>query len=131
MAVKLAFLSEAEQNNTKGLLFKATFEDNYGTEGVGDLLNLAPVEDDNPDGVTDPTLSYNLILAQPPTVPPAVISQNLSGYQVQITPNAAPTLKNFGLRMFAPDGTELTTNEAYPAPVLAGDVTLEVFVPLQ
>lgn len=131
MAVKLAFIDNTEQNNPKGLLFKATFEGDYGLEGVGDLLNLAPVDSENPGGVTDPSLSYNLILAEPPIVNPAVIGQNISGYQAQVTPNAAPTLNNFGLRIFAPGGGELTDNEAYPAELLNGDVTLMVFVPLQ
>ena len=60
--ISLSYQGETERNNTKGLLFKAKFVGFYGLNGVGDLLNLAPVEGDNPNGVTDPYNAYNMIL---------------------------------------------------------------------
>ena len=129
--ITLSYQGETERNNTKGLLFKAKFVGFYGVNGVGDLLNLAPVEGDNPNGVTDPYNAYNMILAEPPTMPIGVEAENIGGYYVQVTPNAVPTLFNFGLRVFAPGGTELNSNQAYAAALTGGSVTLLVFVPLQ
>lgn len=133
MSVQLSYAGETEQNNTKGLLFKATFTGVYGVKGVGDLLNLAPVGPNNPGGVTDPNLAYNLILAEPPSPNKiGVLGEQLGGYYLQIQSNANPTLQNFGVRAYAPDGSgELATGAAYPAAMLAGQATLEIFIPLQ
>lgn len=131
MAVKLKYVGEAEHNNTKGLIFEADFSGDYGTAGVGDLLNLTPSQNGGADGgITDPNFAYNLILEQPPKIY-AVLNQNINGYQVAIKPNANPTLTNFGLLMFGSGGVELTTGQAYDATVKAGSVLLEFFVPLQ
>lgn len=129
--INLAYVGDTEQNNTKGLLFNATFSGTYGVNGVGDLLNLAPSQlGTNPNGITDPKLSYNLILELPPALV-GIFSERLGGYYTEPTPNAVPTLQNWGLRMYSPGGVELATGVAYPASVLAGLVVLQIFVPLQ
>lgn len=131
MAVALAYAGSTEQNNTKGLIFDATFTGNYGTNGVGDLLNLTPSQNNGTDGgITDPKFSYFEILGQPPT-DYGVLNQDLGGSYVAIHPNAAPTLKNFGLLMYEPGGAEKATNAAYTAAELAGKVKLVFWVPLQ
>jgi hypothetical protein len=129
MAVALAYNGEAQYANTKIIFLKATFTGNYGVNGTGDLLNLAPEElTANPNGISDPKLAYNLILAQPPDFI-GVMSENLGGSYVQVKPNAVPTLQNFGLQMFEPGGAEKATNAAYTATELAGSVILAIPVP--
>jgi hypothetical protein len=124
-----SYKGELNYGNTKGILFKLAFSGNYGANGVGDLLNLAPAQTtSNPTGVTDPSLAYNLILEQPPSEI-GVFSEQLGGSYVQIQPNAVPTLQNFGLRMYEPGGAEKATNAAYTAAELAGSVLLIVLVP--
>jgi len=131
MAVALQFVGTTEQNNSKGLIFKATFTGDYGTAGVGDLLNLTPSQNNGTDGgVTDPGFDYDEILEQPPTIY-GVLNEALGGSYVNILPNAAPTLKNFGLQMYEPGGAEKGTGVAYSAPELAGSVLLVFYVPLQ
>lgn len=127
-----AFLGSMEHNNAKILLFKLTFTGNYGVNGVGDLVNLAPYEQgSNPNGVTDPSGSYDQILSQPPTIPPGVFTDNLGGSWTNPNPNAAPTLYNLGIRMFEPGGAEKATNAAYTAAELAGYTIIQVAVPAQ
>lgn len=129
--VQATYVGSTEHNNTKGLLFALKFTGNCGVLGVGDLVDLAPFEQStNPDGILDPSLDYNLILVEPPKNI-GVFSENLGGSYVQLTPNAAPTLQNLGVRMFEPGGNEKATNAAYTAAELAGSVTLMAFVPLQ
>ena len=125
------YAGEQQYNNTKGVLFTLTFSGFYGVAGVGDLLNLEPYDvEANPGGVQDPLHAYNSILTQPPVILPAPISQNLAGAYVQITPNAVPTLTNFGVRCFAPGGAELNSNQAYAGTgFAAGSVLLLVFIP--
>src|ERR1700743_542130 len=108
MAVKATYAGEAEQNNTKGLLFKLTFTGNYGVNGVGDLLDLSP------GAIADPNLSYNLILAQPPKNF-GVQNNQLGGSYIELLANAVPTLKNLGVIMYEPGGGEKATNAAYTA----------------
>ena len=130
MSIQATYAGELEFNNTKGLLFSLAFKGNYGAAGVGDLANLAPYEGTgNPGGVLDPNLAYNAILAEPPKNA-GVFNVNLGGYDLQLTPNAVPTLTNLGVRIFLA-GVELTTAEAYPAPVLAGGATILALIPLQ
>lgn len=122
---------EIEWANSKGLLFKLAFSGDYGQNGVGDLVNLAPYElSTNPNGVQDPKLSYNLLLEQPPSNI-GIFNEQLGGSYTQPQPNAVPTLTNLGLRMYEPGGNEKATNAAYTAAELAGSVTLLVLVPLQ
>lgn len=129
--IQLAYDGELDFNNTKGLLFKATFTGDYGVQGTGDLLNLTPTQNAGVDGgVTDPSLSYNEILAQP-TTKIFVLNNNLGGYYSQVAPNAVPTLKNTGLRIFASEGSELATNAAYGAAITGGSVELLVLLPGQ
>lgn len=132
MAITLSYDGQAEQNNPKGLLFKGVFTGVYGVNGVGDLLNLTPSQAAGDGGILDPNNAYNLILTQPPKATHVcVVGENLGGSYVQIKPNAVPTLKNFGVRVFAGNGTELATGVAYGADVLAGSIELEIFIPLQ
>lgn len=129
--INLAYAGELEFNNTKGLLFTATFVGNYGVNGAGDLLNLAPYElSSNPGGITDPALAYNNIIAQPPSKV-GVFSESLGGSYVQPKKAAVPSLTNWGLQMYEPGGTEKATNAAYTAAELAGSVTLLILLPLQ
>lgn len=131
MAVQLSYGGEVEYNNTKGLIFNAAFTGNYGTNGVGDLLNMAPYElTSNPTGVLDPNSTYNFILGIPPG-DYGILNQNLGGSYCNIKPNAVPTLANFGLQMYEPGGTEKATGAAYTAAELAGSVKIIVFVPRQ
>lgn len=131
MSVQATYVGTTENNNAKGLLLELTFTGNYGTNGVGDLVNLAPFElSSNPTGVLDPTLSYNNILAEPPENI-GVFSEQLGGSYVQLQPNAAPTLTNLGVRVFEPGGVEKVTGVAYTAAELAGNVKLLAFLPLQ
>jgi hypothetical protein len=129
MSVKLAYAGEIEYSNTKCILLTATFVGDYGTAGVGDLMDLNPSQNNGTDGgITDPNFAYNAILAQPPKII-GIINDNLSGYYTQVKPNATPSMTNFGLQVFASEGNELTTAEAYPAGVLAGNTTLIVGIP--
>jgi hypothetical protein len=128
MSVQLTYVGEIEHDNAKGLLFQAAFTGNYGVNGVGDLLNLAPVElGVNPGGILDPKAKYNLILGAPPETI-GVFSENIGGSYCQIKPNAVPTLFNYGLQMFEPGGAEKATGAAYTAAELAGNVQLVVMI---
>jgi hypothetical protein len=131
MSVKLAYQSEREYNNSKGIILRATFTGKYGTQTVGDLLNLTPSQNQGVDGgISDPKAAYNHILQEPPTTV-AILNQNIGGSYVAIIPNAVPTLTNFGLAMYEPGGTEKATAAVYTAPELAGYVDIEVLIPLQ
>lgn len=129
--IQATYAGEVEYNNTKGLMFKLTFSGNYGGKGVGDLINLAPVQSgSNPTGVLDPNNAYNLILDQPPKNF-GVLNTLLGGSYVGLNPNANPTLKNLGVLMYEPGGAEKDTGAAYTAAELAGSVLMVAFVPLQ
>jgi hypothetical protein len=130
--IALAFLGTTEYNNSKGLLFKMTFSGDYGVQGTGDLLNLLPTQNNGADGgITDPKAAYDQPLAQVPSIPPDAVQEELGGYYCQIQPNANPTLQNYGVRVFAAEGEELTTAEAYPAAVTGGSASLLIFLPAQ
>lgn len=124
--VSLQLIDRSPFSNPDELIVQAAFAGNYGVNLIGDLLNLAMYEASvNANGITDP----NMIGGPFPTIPPSVVkvlSENIGGYYVQITPNAAPTLQNTGLRMYSPGGVELATNAAYAAAVLAGWVQLGI-----
>lgn len=129
--VSLSYKGELQFSNTKGLLFKATFSGNCGVLGVGDFLNLAPYQGSaNPNGITDPNIAYNTIIAEPPT-DIGVFSENLGGSYVQPNVNAAPTLQNTALRMYEPNGAEKASNAAYTAAELAGSVLILILITLQ
>jgi hypothetical protein len=119
--ISLKYKSEMQYSNTKALL--------YGVLGVGDFLNLAPVQPgSNPNGITDPQIAYNTIIAEPPG-DIGVFNENLGGSYVQPNVNAVPTLQNAALRMFEPNGTEKASNAAYTAAELAGSVILMILLP--
>lgn len=129
--IQATYAGSTEHDNTKGLLFKLAFSGNYGVNGVGDLVNLAPYEQSsNPNGILDPNVNYDLILVEPPQNV-GVFNEALGGSYTQLQPNANPTLANLGVRMFEPGGGEKATNAAYTAAELAGSVTILAFVPLQ
>jgi hypothetical protein len=126
--INLAYQSEGEYNNNKIAIFKATFSKNYGVNGVGDLLNFEPSQNNGVDGgVTDPSQAYFHILTQPTAN--IFVSDNLGGSYTQVKPNAVPTLNNCGLQMFEPGGAEKATNAAYTATELAGYTLLMVLIP--
>jgi hypothetical protein len=130
--INLAFKGTKEHNNGKALLFLMTFSGDYGVNGVGDLLDLLPVEPGvNPNGITDPNGTYDQPLAQVPSIAPDVNHEELGGYYCQIQPNAAPSLQNFGVRVYAPGGGELATGAGYPAAVTGGSAMLEIELPNQ
>lgn len=129
--VQLTYLAELDFVNTKGILFSAKYTGKYGVAGAGDLLNLTPSQNGGADGgIEDPKAAYYNIIEQPP-IAFAVLNDNLAGYYTQIVPNAVPSLINFGLGVFASEGNELTTAEAYPAGVLAGSTILMFLIPGQ
>lgn len=129
--VKLQYLAEFEFNNSKIFAVLATFFGVYGANGVGDLLNLNPSQNQGADGgITDPKSAYNNILGQVPTLY-GKANENLGGSYVGMKPNAAPTLTNLGLQMFEPGGAEKATGAAYTANELAGNVTLFFGLPAQ
>ena len=122
--IKLSYAGEVEYNNNKFMVLKATFVGTYGTAGVGDLLNLTPSQNNGTDGgITDPSLSYDHILEQPPTLY-GVLNEDIGGSYVACHANAVPTLTNLGLIMYEPGGTEKTTAAVYTAGELAGSVFL-------
>lgn len=129
--VSLSFVKNKQANNPGSFLVKAVFTGNYGTQGVGDLLNLEVASPANTNGITDPTSSYDEILATPMT-DVGVFSENLGGSYCQIKPPAvgtALTLQNLGLQVFEAGGTEKATAAAYTATELAGYVLLEIMLP--
>jgi hypothetical protein len=131
MSVKLQYQGELDFNNTKGILLKGTLVGDYGVNGVGDLLDLAPTQNGGADGgITDPNSSYFSLLEQP-TANIFPIGHNLGGSYTNIKPNAAPSLSNTGLVVYEPGGNEKATNAAYTAAELAGNFYLLVLVPSQ
>jgi hypothetical protein len=129
MAVALAFLKQTEFNNPGAFLVRATLTGNYGTNGVGDLLNLAPYQvGTNPGGITDPNSTYDEILGTP-TSAIGPFNTNLGGSTVAIKPGSPVTLTNVGLQVFEPGGAEKATGAAYTAAELAGYVDLIIEIP--
>lgn len=127
--VTLQYDGEIELNNTKGIFLKGKLVGNYGTNLIGDLMNLNPTQNNGVDGgITDPNAAYNLILQQP-TAKIFPIGADLGGSYLQVTPNAKPTLSNAGLRVYLPGGTEKATGAAYLAAELAGTFELLVMIP--
>lgn len=140
--INLALDATSPQSNPDRLRFIATFAGNYGVQGAGDLLNLAPaVSGQNAGGFTNPKMLELPDLPVGYTEAPAVIAENLGGYYVQLTPIGAAAgaangvaktvapVHGFGLRVFAPGGGELASNAAYPAAVLNGNVIIEALLP--
>jgi hypothetical protein len=131
MAVKLAYQGEVQYANTKGIILKATLVGSYGAaaNGVGDLMNLNPTQNNGVDGgVTDPLGAYNLIISDVPPSEYGPLNENIGGSYVNIKPNAVPTLANFGLQVYEPGGTEKANGAAYTATELAGSILLIFFV---
>ncbi len=127
--VKLAYQSEIQYANTKFLILKATVVGNYGVNGVGDLLNLAPSQNNGADGgITDPLFVYNHVLELPPNEY-GVLNEAFGGSYLALVPNAVPSLTNLGMIMYEPGGTEKGTNAAYTPAELAGFAFLLVGIP--
>lgn len=129
-------------SNPDTITILVTFSGDYGEQGVGDLLNLAPYDvNQNPNGLTNPK---NIPL---PSIPagleqaPEVYAENIDGYYVQPDPlvpaagatngvaNTLAAKNGIGLRMFAPGGGELATNAAYAGGVIGGNVLLKIHLP--
>lgn len=144
MATQATLVGVDAASNPSRLQVAVTFNGNYGQNGVGDLVNLAPYDAvNNPGGMKNP----NGLVA--PAMPggglefaPTVEAEAIGGYYVQPNPLlpgapsegvAASINMKTGvfLRMYAPGGAELATNAAYNAAVTgAGDgVLLEVILP--
>ena len=139
LAAKVLGVSPA--SNPDRIQVQVTFSGDYGVNGTGDPLNLAPYDQvNNPGGVTNPE---NIPLPEIPAgldQPPSVLSENIGGYYVQPSPgpasgetngvaNTVAAKNGFALRQYAPGGAELATNAAYNAAVLAGEVVLEIILP--
>lgn len=122
--ITATYRGETEHNNTKGLIFRLALTGDYGTNLIGDLIDLTP------NKVLDPNLAYNLILTEPPNSE-GILNANLGGSYCALLPNANPNLANLGLLVYEPGGAEKATNAAYTAAELAGYVDILVFVPLQ
>jgi hypothetical protein len=109
--ITLKLVGSSPASNPDTLLVEATFSGDYGVNGVGDLMDFT--------AISDPKLLGRLALLNlTPDTPIQVLSQNIGGYDVQPTFPAAPTLKNFGLRMYLA-GVEILTGVAYNAAVTA------------
>lgn len=129
MAVKLAYKGQVQYDNTKAIILKATFVGVYGTNGIGDLLNLLPSQNGGLDGgITDPTDSYDLIISSVPPGEYGPLNEDLGGSYIALHANAVPTLTNLGLLMYEPGGAEKATGAAYTAAELAGSVLLMFFI---
>lgn len=142
MSVALQVVDVSPASNPDKITLLATFSGDYGENGVGDLLNLAPYSaDNNAGGFTNPK---EIPLPELPLgyeQAPAVKAENLGGYYLQpapMGPAAAATngvedtiapIHGFGLRMFAPGGAELATDAAYAAAVTEGSALLELSLP--
>lgn len=127
--INLAYQSELQYDNTKFIICKATFVGNYGVNGTGDLMNLAPFElTNNPNGISDAAGNYNLILGALPSEF-MIMNEDLGGSYVAVHKTATSTLLALGLIMYEPGGTEKATNAAYTASELAGSVLLGFGVP--
>lgn len=139
LAAQVIGVSPAD--NPDRIQVQVAFSGDYGVNGVGDPLNLAPYDQvNNPGGLKNP---LNIPLPEIPAgldVPPAVIAENIGGYYVQPSPaapsgategvaNTVAAKNGFALRQYAPGGAELATNAAYNAAVIAGSVVLEIILP--
>jgi hypothetical protein len=142
MAVKLALVGVSPASNPDKLTFQATFTGNYGVNGTGDPLNLAPYDVNNnpggwtnPENIPAPEMPFGLEQA------PSVIAENIGGSYVTPAPSLAATgatngvAKTLGLKsglfliMYEPGGAEKATNAAYTASELAGSVLIEMVLP--
>jgi hypothetical protein len=142
--VTLQVLDVSPASNPDKIRFLATLSGDYGVEGTGDPLNLAPFDDgNNPGGFTNPQE-----IPLPPTpasLPsaPSVSVENLGGSYTQISPlvpgtavsngvaNGVAADGGFFLRVFNPGGGELATDAAYAgAQIAAGaGIILELNLP--
>src|ERR1700761_7589972 len=89
MTVALKVLGVSPSNNPDRISLLATLSGNYGTNGTGDPLNLAPYDQtNNPGGFTNPT---GIPLPELPVgleQAPSLIGQDIAGYQTQVHPQA-------------------------------------------
>lgn len=129
LAAKVVGVSPA--SNPDSIDFFVSFSGNYGVNGVGDVLNLAPYDQgNNPGGFTNP---QDIPLPELPVFleqAPAVLAEDIGGYYNNPHPLLPPAPANgvagglapktgLHLRQFAPGGGELATNAAYNAAVIA------------
>ena len=141
--IALQVLDVSPASNPDKIRALAVFSGDYGVQGVGDLLNIAPYDvTNNPTGMTNPK---NIPLPAIPTgleVAPSIVDENIGGYYVQPAPLAATGATNgvanttaakngFGLKMFSAEGVELATAAAYAAAVTGANdgVVIEIQLP--
>jgi hypothetical protein len=140
ISLQLIDVSPAENPDT--LTFLAKFSANYGVNGVGDPLNLAPYSaGNNPLGFTNPN---NIPLPELPfayTQAPTVEAENIGGYYVNLNPIVMPApiegvaqgiapVNGFALRMYAPGGTELPTAAPYVAQLTGASAGVQIAITL-
>jgi hypothetical protein len=125
ISLQLIDVSPAENPDT--LTFLAKFSANYGVNGVGDPLNLAPYSaGNNPLGFTNPNQIPTPELPFAYTQAPTVEAEDLGGFYVNPHPLIMPApiegvaqgiapVNGFALRMYAPGGVELPTGTSYAA----------------
>jgi len=131
MALSAKVVGVSPASNPDSVDFFVSFAGNYGVNGTGDVLNLAPYDAvNNPTGAKNP---QNFALPEMPVSleqAPAVLSEDIGGYYVNPHP-LLPPAPNEGvagglnlktglfLRQYAPGGGELASNAAYNAAVIA------------
>lgn len=124
-------LGVSPASNPDSVDYLVTFSGDYGVNGTGDVLNLAPYDQiNNPNGAKNPE---NYALPEMPVgveQAPAVLAEDIGGYYVNPHPLTPPAPANgvagslslktgLYLRQYAPGGAELATNVAYNAAVTA------------
>ena len=131
MATQAKVIGVSPASNPDSIDLFVSFSGNYGVNGTGDVLNLAPFDAvNNPGGFTNPqdiplpSLPVSLEQA------PAVLGEDIGGYYVNPHPLLPGVVANgvasginpktgVFLRQYAPGGAELATNAAYNAAVTA------------
>lgn len=131
MALQAKVVGVSPASNPDSIDFFVSFAGNYGVNGVGDVLNLAPYDQvNNPNGFTNPQEIALPSLPVSLEQAPAVIAEDIGGYYVNPHPllpgnpveGVAAGLNpktDLHLRQYAPGGAELATNAAYNAAVIA------------
>lgn len=141
MSVALQVVDVTPADNADKVIFVGKLSGDYGVNGTGDPLNLAPYSaGDNPGGFTNPLQiplpSWPLVLDKAP----GVIAEDLGGSYLNPHP-LVPTGETEGvqnglaldggtnLRVYEPGGAEKATNAAYTGGETGGNFLLELTLP--
>ena len=142
--ITLAVIDVSPASNPDKIRLLATLSGDYGVQGTGDPLNLAPFDDgNNPGGFTN---LKQIPLPELPVVypsAPSVLTENLGGSFTQVSPlvpavaevngvaGGVAAINGFGLRVFNAGGGELATDAAYAGGQIAAGagVILELNLP--